>query len=676
MAATTNTARSVFVASLLTATAPLSALFAVKAASGPQSGGGPFWTFVPSWLAGGLAATAIAVGGLFFLRYHRLGAWLATGGLVGVVAASWPFWKQSPAAAFAILLGAGTYASLLWPPADSAVSSPLPALRGNRSHAAAWGGVFPALLAWLVAALGVGHGFPVLGTLGIAACCSALALVRGDAWSRVEGIAAACAWAAGVTGSIMRGFVGVEGATWFALCGVVPPLLLGRPRRLTDAPSAWAGVLDNPARLLVTTFGLLSLVGTLLLGLPAAAEAGRGVGWMDAAFTAISATCVTGLVVVDTPTVFSPLGEATILLLIQTGGLGIMTFSTAALAVLQRRPSMRHETAVAGLLGAEGSDGVYRAVKRMLLVTAVAETLGAIGLSLRFLHMGEPVAKAAWRGTFTAVSAFCNAGFALQTDSLIAYRSDPVILHLVAGLIIVGGLGPMTVLYAPRATFGRRAPLQSRIAWNTTVLLLVVPATLFAIFEWTGQFAHLAPGDRLHNAWFQSVTTRTAGFNTVDVDALRPATLVLTGILMFIGGSPGSTAGGVKTTTFALLVLAVVAALRSRSEIEVYGYRVAHASVYRAAAVTMLSAVLCAGALVALLLTQRIPPGQALFEVVSAMGTVGLSTGATVLLDDVGKVIIMVCMFAGRVGPLALFLGMGQRRRPRWSLPVQDLVTG
>lgn len=248
-----------------------------------------------------------------------------------------------------------------------------------------------------------------------------------------------------------------------------------------------------------------------------------------------------------------------------------------------------------------------------------------------------------------------------------------------SALIVIGGLGPATVVVVPRLIQRRPVPVLPKLVLSTTALLLVFPTLFIAFAEWNHGFAGLSGFvDKLSNAWFQSVTLRTAGFNSVDMTDLRAATVTVMMVLMFVGGSPGSTAGGVKTTTAALAALGAWAAIRGRTEVEVFGVRVSQSSVYKASAVMTLGAAGVIGFLAALQLTQRIPIGPLLFEAVSALGTVGLSLGATDQLDSVGKVLIMTCMFAGRVGPLTLFVLLARqgRREAPWGRPERDVAIG
>jgi len=439
----------------------------------------------------------------------------------------------------------------------------------------------------------------------------------------------------------------------------------------------WTATVEHPARFLVGTFLLTCLVGGVALSFPACSPRPGGVAMLDAMFTAFSATCVTGLAVVDTPTDYNGLGQAIILVLIQVGGLGIMTFSTATFLVLGQRMSLRHEAAVAELIGSTGRGTLMAAMRTMLLVTGVTELIGALTLTGLFTSRGEPFWAALWKGVFTSVSAFCNAGFALQSDSLVSYQHDPAILVVVSALIIVGAMGPPVVVALPRLVARKKVPVQATMVAYVTAALLVFPAIFIAAAEWNNTLAGMHIVDRLANAWFQSVTLRTAGFNSIDLGALEPATFTMMLLLMFIGGSPGSTAGGVKTTTVMVLLLAVVAALRGRNLVTFAGWRIPHGSVYKSAAITTMGLLSVVVALMLLQLTQSIGFESLLFETVSALATVGLSVGATGHLDGVGKVIIIVCMFMGRVGPLTLFLLLTTPDdRTEWRLPEQEIAVG
>lgn len=434
-------------------------------------------------------------------------------------------------------------------------------------------------------------------------------------------------------------------------------------RRITSGesePTLMDVILAQPARVLVVSFFALCAIGTMLLRLPVSSS-GAPIGWLEAAFTSVSASCVTGLAVLDTQSAFSEVGQFFILLLIQVGGLGVMVFSAAAVVVFGRRLSLSHESAAVDLVGATSRANLASAVRAIYATTFITEGIIAVLLAIGFMWEGDSIGRASWRGIFTSISAFCNAGFALQSDSLVRYNENSFILTIVSIAIILGGLGPavVTALWSWREK--RRRTLHARLVLWTSAILILVPAVFFALVEWNQTLMGLPVHARIANAVFQSVTTRTAGFNSFDLSAMAPASWSLTIVLMFIGGSPGSTAGGIKTTSFVIIVLAIAAVVRGRERIEIFNRTLPIDSVMRAIAVTAIGVVSAFVMLVVLQLTQEIPLPALLFEVVSALGTVGLSVGATPMLDEVGQLIIMACMFAGRVGPLTLLVFLALR---------------
>ena len=416
----------------------------------------------------------------------------------------------------------------------------------------------------------------------------------------------------------------------------------------------WETLFNHPARLLISTFFGLIFVGTLLLILPGTTGEG-GIALVDAAFTAVSAVCVTGLIVLDTPLVFTLFGQALILLLIQLGGLGIMSLAAVALHAMGRRLSLRQERLLSSMTDPDHKDLVH-ALIRILKFTFVAEGIGALILWGLFYASGDGILQAAWRGLFTAVSAFCNAGFALQSNSLIPYQKSPLVLQTVAALIIFGGLAPATSLMVPKWLMGRRIPVGPRIALITTTVMLVSGMVFFLAFEWNGVLSGLSLTDKIYNAWFQSATLRTAGFNSVDVAGVVSPTFMVMILFMLIGGSPGGTAGGVKTTTVGILAMTFWANINNRNSIIFQNRRLPSAIIYRAVTIVICVGVVWFAAILMLEVTQSISGRDLIFEVTSALGTVGLSTGATARLDEMGKVIIMMTMFAGRVGPMTLFM--------------------
>lgn len=416
----------------------------------------------------------------------------------------------------------------------------------------------------------------------------------------------------------------------------------------------WETLLNHPARILLSTFLALCFLGVLLLIIPNATSRGE-ISLVDAAFTSVSAVCVTGLIVLDTPIAFTLLGQSFILLLIQLGGLGIMSITTVALHAMGRRISLRHEHLLTTMTDTDQKDLVISLIT-ILKFTFIAEGLGALILVGLFYSSGDYFCQAVWRGSFTAISAFCNAGFALQSNSLIPYQGSPLILHTVAILIVFGGMAPATSLVLPKWITRQQIPIAARITLITTTALLISGMLFMLVFEWDGVFSGMSLADKIHNAWFQSVTLRTAGFNSVEIAGVVSPTFFVMLCFMFIGGSPGGTAGGVKTTTLGVLAMTFWANITNRNDVIIQNRRVPSGTIYRAITIVASGAFVWFLIVLMLEVTQQISARDIIFETTSALGTVGLSTGATAYLDEIGKVIIMIAMFAGRIGPITLFM--------------------
>jgi len=415
----------------------------------------------------------------------------------------------------------------------------------------------------------------------------------------------------------------------------------------------WDPFLGHPARLLISTFFALCVFGTFLLQVPWAANR-HPLSLLDAAFTAVSAVCVTGLTVVDTQFDFSGFGQGCLLLLIQLGGLGIMTITTVALHALGKRMSLHQERILTSLTETSHQE-LFHSLVTILRFTFWGEFLGALLLALGFFLAGSNWSSALWQGLFTSISAFCNAGFALNSDNLEIYQSSPLILHTVAVLIIAGGLAPSTCLLLPQWLRGNRLSLAPSLALVTTLVLLLSGFFAFLFFEWDHVLAGLHFSDKLSNSWFQSVTLRTAGFNSVDLSTVRTPTLVIMLLSMFIGGSPGGTAGGIKTTTVGILVLTFWATITGNERVTAGNRTITQAVINRTITVFFAGGFVWLFVVLALSLTQELAASQLIFEATSALGTAGLSLGATTHLDGIGKIIIMLTMFIGRIGPMTLF---------------------
>lgn len=456
----------------------------------------------------------------------------------------------------------------------------------------------------------------------------------------------------------------------------------GRPRRGFRWTLRWL----NAPQLFVLSFLFLIGVGTGgLLYLPGL-YTGEGLGLVDALFTATSAVCVTGLIVVDTATAFTPLGQAWIAALIQAGGLGMLTLTTLVITGLGGRAGLELEEA-SGAAQAP-LDYIRRSslLRTVVGVTLAVEALGALGLWLAWRGtLGSH--EAIWPAVFHAISAFCNAGFSVFSDSLEGVR-DPATLGVVSTLIVVGGLG-FLVVEDLRARYvlksARRLSVHTRLVLGVTALLLVIPVPFFLLFEGAGELSGMGWWDRILNAGFMSVTARTAGFNTVDYSAVSNPSLFLTILLMAVGGSPGSTAGGFKTVTMAILVLALWARLRGDDGVMVFQRTLPRETVLRAMGVVAGGVMILAAAVFLLLVTE--PSGGndreafmfLIFEAHSAFGTVGLSMGATSDLSPGGRLVLTFVMLLGRVGPLSVVAAMvaaGRRRRTHFRYGEEDVILG
>ena len=474
------------------------------------------------------------------------------------------------------------------------------------------------------------------------------------------------AWLLGVSVVLMatalwRTNVGAIGAALTILGAAV-----ALASRLPGPQAFGAHLLRRPAQLLMLSFSSAILVGAILLSLPAAAESGQGISLIDALFTAASAVCVTGLIVVDTPVAFSPLGEGVLLALIQLGGLGLMFVSTLGALALGSPLGVRGRQTLESLLDLEQPGSLYRLARFVGRFALLVELVGALVLALLFVGRGIAWDEALWKGVFHSISAFCNAGFSLWSDSLVGFADSASILGVHAALIVLGGIGFAVMAAVWRSIIDRRGSRvrldpQGKIVLGVTAALLVIGWVLYAVLEWNRSLVHLPWDDKLVNAAFQSVTLRTAGFNSVDYAGLAPATILLMLLWMFIGASPGGTGGGIKTTTFAILLAAIPGLMRGDGRVVLMKREVASDTTTRAVAVTVLAAGLSALCAFLLMVESDLPFEAVLFEAVSALGTVGLSLGVTGELDGFGKVVVIVTMFFGRVGPLTLALVLGAR---------------
>lgn len=444
-------------------------------------------------------------------------------------------------------------------------------------------------------------------------------------------------------------------------------------------------------QLFVGSFAFLIATGTIGLRLTPAFHTGTPLGWLDSLFTITSAVCVTGLIVVDTATAFTPLGQAWILLFIQLGGLGIITFASLLTFALGQRLSLRgEELSSAGAEIAPHLD-VRRLTRDVVLFTLAIEGAGALALWL-FWSPRLGSLGALWPAVFHSVSAFCNAGFSTYSDNLIGFQRAPLTLLVIGGLIVAGGLGfvPLEELSLLRPARrgkrrARRLSLHTRIVLSTTAFLLIVGWLPLLALEWNGVLGGIPIGHRPVNALFMSITPRTAGFNNIDYGQASDAANFLTILLMTVGGSPGSTAGGLKTTTFALLVMFAWSRFRGQDRPSAWGRSIPDETIQRAVGLTVgVIAILVAGVFVLTISEDPVAGGDGrflkyLFETSSAFNTVGLSMGITASLTPVGKLVMILMMFVGRVGPAAAAAALmtsAPNTTPDFRFAYEDVAIG
>lgn len=429
-------------------------------------------------------------------------------------------------------------------------------------------------------------------------------------------------------------------------------------------------------QVIILGFFSVILLGSLLLMLPFATRDGHGASFADGLFTATSAVCVTGLIVRDTATYWSEFGQAVILTLIQIGGMGVVTIAVAIAVASGRKIGLMQRSTMQEAISAHQVGGIVRLTKFILKTSIFIELLGAVFLSPVFCK-DFGIFKGLWYSVFHSVSAFCNAGFDLigvreKFSSLTSYASNPVVNFTIMALIITGGLGFVTWADIKKNKFHfRKYNMQSKVILTVTAGLLIFPAIYFFFCEFSG----LPLGERILSSLFQAVTPRTAGFNTADLTLLTEAGLMLMIILMLIGGSPGSTAGGMKTTTIAVLFSSALSVFRKQDSAHFFSRRIPDNAVKNAATILMMYLTLFLGGGMVISYIEKVPLMSALFETSSAIGTVGLSLGLTPTLGMLSKGILILLMFLGRVGGLTLIFAALSERNTFGSRYPQEKIT-
>jgi len=420
----------------------------------------------------------------------------------------------------------------------------------------------------------------------------------------------------------------------------------------------------NPPRVLALGFAGLILLGSILLNLPIATKTGESIGFINSLFTSASAVCVTGLVVVNTGKYWSLFGQIIIICLIQMGGLGFMTMATLVALILGKKITLKERLVIKEQLNQGSMSGLVKLTKYVIFSTLAIEGIGAVLLSIRFIPIYGFV-KGLWFGIFHSISAFCNAGFDITGNSIVPFVGDVVINLTIAFLIIIGGLGFSVYIDITKNKKFKRLSLHSKLAIMITIVLIVAGMILVYAIEWNNPetFKYLSGKEKIVASFFQSVVPRTAGFNSIDISKIKDTTAFVMIILMFIGGSPGSTAGGIKTTTFGAIVLATLTVIKGNKDVEAYKKTIPHEIIYRSLAIATVGILLVIVVSMLLTITEDASFLDLLFETTSAFGTVGLTRGVTPNLSTFGRIIITLTMYFGRVGPLTMAFAFGKNQK-------------
>lgn len=431
----------------------------------------------------------------------------------------------------------------------------------------------------------------------------------------------------------------------------------------------------SPPLLIAGSFLFLIVVGTLCLKLPFATTA--PISWTDALFVATSATTVTGLSVFDPGTTLTIFGQLVLLFLIQCGGIGLMTFAVALLIVLGKRIGLQHRVYLQESFNQNSVGGIVKLVKLILTFVLTVEAMAIVIMTLHWLPKFG-FSDALYLSVFHVISAFNNAGFSLFPDNLIGFSADPIVNIVLSALFILGGLGFTVVIDIYQKKAFRQWSLHTKMMITGTIVINVIAALTIFLLEYgnPATLGNMPLYEKIMASYFQGVSPRTAGFNTLNIGVMEDPTLLFTMLLMFIGGGSASTASGIKLTTFIVVILATIAFLRQRGEPDLFGRSIRMDTVIRSLAITTISLLLVIGFIFMLTVTEKIPFLPLAFEVVSAFGTVGLSMGITNQLSDLGEVLLSMVMFVGRIGPLTLFFLLMKPKKVHYRYPYDQIFTG
>lgn len=422
----------------------------------------------------------------------------------------------------------------------------------------------------------------------------------------------------------------------------------------------------QPAQVILISFAGWILIGSLALMLPVSVQPGKTLSFIDALFMSTSATCVTGLATVSLVDDLSVFGQMVLLVLLQVGGLGIMTLSSSLAVIMGKNLQMREQVIMHDVLDTSSSEELLKLISNVIQYTFAIEFIGAIILTIGFYQEGFEIGQSLYYGFYHSISAFCNAGFALWNNNLEDFKFSPLIHFTIAFLIIIGGIGFSVMKDIKEMIMHKRhmrsLSVHTKIVLSTNTLLLALGCAYFFFGEFLHSFMDYSMWEKIQLAFFQSTTTRTGGFQTINFNIMQPHCIYLAVLLMFIGASPGSTGGGVKTTTFAVLLQSIKSTLKGKQDVEFFERTIPAQTVVKSIAIFIISLIVVS---VGMLVMVRVEPDKSflslLFEVVSGFGTVGLSLGITPFLTSIGKLCILSMMYLGRVGPLTLILAVGNR---------------
>lgn len=434
------------------------------------------------------------------------------------------------------------------------------------------------------------------------------------------------------------------------------------------------------SRKIILGFLIAIIIGAILLYMPFSLQDGQRISFLTALFTITSATCVTGLSLFDISKVLSFEGQIVLLIFIQLGGLGIMTFSSLFFLLIGKKIGYKDRALIKEERNAENSGEIIDFVKKIIIIVFLIEGIGAFFLTLEFLKVFD-FSKALYYGIFHSISAFCNAGFTLFSNNLESYQGSTLMNMTVAYLIILGGIGFSvinSVLVAVRRDV-KRFTLTSKVAILVSMFLTFVGMVLFFLLEYKNPITigSLDLVDKVLASFFQSVTIRTAGFNTVPIWALKPATIFMFCILMFIGASPGSTGGGIKTTTIGVIIFYVIGVVQGKENINVFNRRISWDILNRALAILIISIIYVSVTIMAVMTIEDMSFEKVTFEVISAFSTVGLSMGITADLSVMSKILLIITMFIGRLGPMTFALALGEKKvKQNLRYPKENILVG